>query len=106
MIKAGQHFTLHGAIPFEKGHFFPEQCRNQYQWVFPVFDLFQVLIPEFIFHENDQGRVDDLQELFGIFRTIHRQVEYPISPLIFFPYLITGWGEEGEQDLGAGKGRM
>ncbi len=53
-------------------------------------DLFQIIIPEFIFHENDEVGLHDIQEAAGIPGAVHREVKDPVCPIVILPDFIAG----------------
>ena len=54
------------AIPFEKMLSLSEICRNQEQWNFSVVNFIEEVKPKFIFHKNNNARLNDVEKFFCI----------------------------------------
>lgn len=98
MVETGQYFSLQAAIPLKKRHVFAKKGRDQEQRNIAVFYLFQVVVPELVFHKNDQFGVGDFEEAPGVAWTIHWQVKDPIGAVIIFPHFIAGRRKKGQQN--------
>jgi hypothetical protein len=79
--------------------FGPEDDRNHQQRDLVLIKLVDIVEPKLVFHKDCQSRIDGLNELFGVFPGVSRQVKYIIGFVVIFSDLVAGRGKKGEQNL-------
>ena len=98
-VEGLQRLPPHGAVGTEEDRIAAENRRNDIRPHLAAPQFGEQVDPEFVFDENGDLGVDDVQKTAGVGGGVGRKVEDIIGTLVILADLIPRRGEEREQDL-------